>query len=413
MFVSEETARSEAASSIISKLLKLLKKINLKKSVPFCVNLGIYNKRAFFVYILIKSSSLGNKGGINMLRDIIEQVQNNDNKAMLELIGRFKPIILKYAKRLGSEDAYEDVILYFIELAKTMELNRLASTNDEMIVSYIYFSFFIINQKREILFSSLTDEQSYYVEAQSAVYDKTDILTEYGILRCLNKKESSLSNIGLKNRGVKDGSGLYVIRKTKAKAILIEVCFCDNEKDVNIYLRSGAYEAAAQAIFKALSVPFDEFVGEIAHRDWIKRKIILPSVVTAQAIKESAWGKSELATQANALFGIKKNGWTGRTYIKTAVEQKADGSYYPVNNTEWRAYSSWEESIIDHNDYIATRTTDGGKTLRYAQIIGCEDYELTARGLQRCGYATSLTYADSLINDYIRKYNLLRFDEKI
>ena len=134
-----------------------------------------------------------------MLRDIIEQVQNNDNKAMLELIGRFKPIILKYAKRLGSEDAYEDVILYFIELAKTMELNRLASTNDELIVSYICVSirnFYnkkihsIINQKREILFSSLTDEQSYYVEAQSAVYDKTDILTEYGILRCLNKKES-------------------------------------------------------------------------------------------------------------------------------------------------------------------------------------------------------------------------------
>ncbi len=298
-----------------------------------------------------------------------------------------------------------------MDMLKAAGINVIDCTVDRAATQqeYLEKTVEIVNEKEADLFISI-----HFNASPSHSGNGTEVYTYRGrkhpeaVSIC-----SSLSNIGLKNRGVKDGSGLYVIRKTKAKAILIEVCFCDNEKDVNIYLRSGAYEAAAQAIFKALSVPFDEFVGEIAHRDWIKRKIILPSVVTAQAIKESAWGKSELATQANALFGIKKNGWTGRTYIKTAVEQKADGSYYPVNNTEWRAYSSWEESIIDHNDYIATRTTDGGKTLRYAQIIGCEDYELTARGLQRCGYATSLTYADSLINDYIRKYNLLRFDEKI
>ena len=63
MFVSEETARSEAASSIISKLLKLLKKINLKKSVPFCVNLGIYSKRAFFCLHIDKKFLLRKQRG--------------------------------------------------------------------------------------------------------------------------------------------------------------------------------------------------------------------------------------------------------------------------------------------------------------------------------------------------------------
>lgn len=97
---------------------------------------------------------------------------------------------------------------------------------------------------------------------------------------------------------------------------------------------------------------------------------MLPSVVVAQAVKESGWGTSELAQRAKALFGIKQNGWKGKTYIKTATEQKKDGSIYKVENAVWRAYDNWEQSIIDHNDYIASRSTDGGKTLRYAEIVG-------------------------------------------
>lgn len=235
----------------------------------------------------------------------------------------------------------------------------------------------------------------------------------------------NIAALGFKNRGVKAGTGLYVIRKTKAKSMLIEVCFCDNEHDVSVYGANGP-EKVAQAIFDGLigfaadlgqntkpemgREQFVEYVGAIAQKDWQERHIMLPSVVVAQAMKESAFGTSELAQNANALFGIKKNGWTGETYVKQAVEQKPDGTYYVVDDTEWRAYDSWEESIIDHNDYIATRSTDGGKTLRYADIIGNADCAQVCKGLQEAGYATSLTYSESLINDYILPYNLMRFD---
>ena len=240
---------------------------------------------------------------------------------------------------------------------------------------------------------------------------------------------SNIASYGFKNRGVKAGSGLYVIKHTKAKAMLIEVCFCDNQADVDLYNSIGGADTIAQAIFNGIydhvaapedipienhHMPFDEFmeyVGEVARQDWIDRKIMLPSVVVAQAIKESARGTSELARNANALFGIKKNGWTGKTYIKQATEQRPDGTYYIVNDTEWRAYGSWKESILDHNTYIAERSTDSGKTLRYGPIIGCEEYVLVCQYLQDLGYATSLTYAESLINDYIEKYDLTRFDE--
>ena len=43
---------------------------------------------------------------------------------------------------------------------------------------------------------------------------------------------TNLEELGFTNRGVKAGTGLYVIRKTKAKSMLIECCFCDNQQDI-------------------------------------------------------------------------------------------------------------------------------------------------------------------------------------
>lgn len=61
---------------------------------------------------------------------------------------------------------------------------------------------------------------------------------------------SNIAALGFNNRGVKAGTGLYVIRKTIAKSMLIEVCFVDTE-DANKYLQVG-YKAIAKAIVDAL-----------------------------------------------------------------------------------------------------------------------------------------------------------------
>ena len=156
---------------------------------------------------------------------------------------------------------------------------------------------------------------------------------------------------------------------------------------------------------------FIGYIGQIASRDWQARGICLPSVVVAQAILESGWGLSELATKANALFGIKKNGWTGETYTKAAAEQRPDGSYYLVNDTEWRAYEDWEQSIVDHNDYLATREKAKG-VLRYKDIIGNSDYKAVCQLLKDCGYATSLDYPQKLIS-LIETYELTKFDKVV
>ena len=158
---------------------------------------------------------------------------------------------------------------------------------------------------------------------------------------------------------------------------------------------------------------FIERIAKVAMEDWRERRIMLPSVVIAQAMKESGRGTSELAKRANAIFGIKKNGWTGKIYVKDAVEQRPDGSYYTVDDTEWRAYDSWEESVIDHNTYIATRKIGNQTEPNWKKVIGCDNYVLAVQYLQdaQYPYATSKTYAESLINNYIEKYNLTKYDE--
>lgn len=60
----------------------------------------------------------------------------------------------------------------------------------------------------------------------------------------------NISALGFKNRGVKSGTDLYVIRKTKAKSMLIEVCFVDTE-DANLYKQLGVNKIA-DAIYKAI-----------------------------------------------------------------------------------------------------------------------------------------------------------------
>lgn len=197
---------------------------------------------------------------------------------------------------------------------------------------------------------------------------------------------------------------------------------------------------------------FIEYVGSIAVADYPNHKI-LPSITIAQAIKESGCGTSELAvgkypktngywSGANALFGIKKNGWVGKTYIKVATEQNADGSYRQ-DTAEWRAYDSWKDSIIDHGAYLCDRKLSGqthpnfvniigetdlnkaiaalvgnsDKALKEKVLIACQNdtdlYNAVKESTTLYSYATSITYAWSLKHDYIEKYNLTRFDKMV
>ena len=81
--------------------------------------------------------------------------------------------------------------------------------------------------------------------------------------------------LGFVNRSIKDGSNLAVVRRTKAKAILVECCFADTKSDYDLYQACGA-EAVANAIATAIAgntatgpVEYDkinDIIWELNHR---------------------------------------------------------------------------------------------------------------------------------------------------
>lgn len=127
----------------------------------------------------------------------------------------------------------------------------------------------------------------------------------------------------------------------------------------------------------------------------MKRYRIPASITLAQGLLESRAGLSELARKSNNHFGIKCHGWTGATaYADDDASQEC-----------FRAYPTVYDSYEDHSKFLSQQP-------RYRQLFSLAptDYRGWARGLKSCGYATSPTYAQSLIN-IIELYELNRFDK--
>lgn len=61
----------------------------------------------------------------------------------------------------------------------------------------------------------------------------------------------ALEDLGFRNRGVKNGSGLYVVKNTDATALLVEMFFLDNKEDQARYREVG-YAGIARAICNAI-----------------------------------------------------------------------------------------------------------------------------------------------------------------
>lgn len=133
-----------------------------------------------------------------MLCDLICNAQKGDKEAMLELIQKFSPLFRKYARKLNYEDAYEDIILFYMEMIRSVNLERIVSLEDGAVISYINVSIInyynkrvrqIIRCEKEVALSDLTEEQKYYVEARAAKLNQTDFFAELGIKSLLSEKE--------------------------------------------------------------------------------------------------------------------------------------------------------------------------------------------------------------------------------
>ena len=171
---------------------------------------------------------------------------------------------------------------------------------------------------------------------------------------------------------------------------------------------------------KNLSSPFTDNQQENeaqSHQQFIERLVphaqelqdgygVLPSIILGQAILESNWGKSTLASKYNNLFGIKAYG----DQKKVSLETKE------FVNEEWitiqgdlKVYDSWEQSMDDHTQ-LFVQGVDWNPAL-YEKVITATNYQEAAQALQEAGYATDPGYAQKIIQ-VIETYQLNQYDRR-
>ena len=79
---------------------------------------------------------------------------------------------------------------------------------------------------------------------------------------------------GLKNRGVKENSKLYELRKTPMPAVLVEVCFCEATEDVRIYREKGP-DLIGKLIAEAINEKeIEENIKPEGQEDSLKEKFL-------------------------------------------------------------------------------------------------------------------------------------------
>lgn len=132
---------------------------------------------------------------------------------------------------------------------------------------------------------------------------------------------------------------------------------------------------------------------------------VLPSITLGQAILESDWGKSELASKYNNLFGIKAYG--NQPKITLSTKEYVNEQWITIQG-DFRVYQSFEESMDDHAQlFIHGVDWDPNK---YQPVLQAQNFEQAADALQQAGYATDPTYAEK-IKQVIIAHQLQKYDE--
>lgn len=125
------------------------------------------------------------------------------------------------------------------------------------------------------------------------------------------------------------------------------------------------------------------------------------SPIIAQAILESGWGGSTLASKYNNFFGLKCGGsWKGKSVNMATKEEYIVGTLTDIR-ANFRVFDSIEDGVKGYFEFI--------NYSRYSNLKGVTNPEEYCRLIKADGYATSSTYVTNLMR-VIRDNNLTRFD---
>ena len=150
----------------------------------------------------------------------------------------------------------------------------------------------------------------------------------------------------------------------------------------------------------------NEFIEKIA--DCVDKYAYLYGIevhspIIAQAILESGWGKSGLASKYHNYFGLKcGSSWKGKSVNMATKEEYKVGTLTNIRDN-FRVYDSMEAGVKGYFEFINTK--------RYSNLKGVTSPEEYVKRIKADGYATSSTYVDNIMR-VIRDNKLTRFDRK-
>ena len=148
----------------------------------------------------------------------------------------------------------------------------------------------------------------------------------------------------------------------------------------------------------------NEFIEKIAK--YVKKHayvygIEVHSPIIAQAILESGWGKSCLASKYHNYFGLKcGSSWKGKSVNMATKEEYKVGTLTNIRDN-FRVYDSMDAGVKGYFDFINTK--------RYANLKGVRSPKEYVKRIKADGYATCSRYVDNIMR-VIHDYNLTRFD---
>lgn len=138
----------------------------------------------------------------------------------------------------------------------------------------------------------------------------------------------NIAALGFTNRGVKVSTGLYVLRNTKAPAMLIETCFVDDKDDADLYNKVGVdaiCKAIAEGILNktiATTAPVKSAASAVTGTTATKSSSAAP----AYTIGKTYTTQVELNVRKGAGTNYTKVGYSGLSANAKANDKDKDGA---------------------------------------------------------------------------------------
>lgn len=172
-------------------------------------------------------------------------------------------------------------------------------------------------------------------------------------------------------------------------------------KDCYFNFRGRLVYRGTRTEARAKQLEFIEMIAKGIRKHGDKYKICCYSGVIGQAILESGWGKSTLASRYNNYFGLKcGSSWKGRSVNLKTMEEYSAGKTSVIYDY-FRVYKSPEAGIKGFFEFI--------NTPRYANLKNVKDPDRYLENVKKDGYATSSSYV-STVSGLIRYNNLKAYD---